>query len=136
MRMKSLAFAIAGTLLAVISTPLANAADATLRIPAFTAYLEPDDSGARISSKSGVTGWKDAATRVLWFGELKKPGELNAAVELRLPQDTESKLRLTVASQSRDAVVKGAGTNTVTARFGNFTITKPGYQRFSPVFQL
>ena len=57
MRMKSLTFAvaIAGTLLAVISTPLANAADVTLRIPAFTAYLEPDDGGARISSKSGVT---------------------------------------------------------------------------------
>ena len=133
MHMKSLTFAIAiaGTLLAIVSTPLGIAADNTLRIPAFTAYLEPDDGGARISSKSGVTSWKDASTKVLWFGELKKPGELNAAVELRLPQDANSKLRLTVAGQSRDAVVKGAGTNTVTARFGNFTVAKPGYQKFT-----
>ena len=133
MHMKSLTFAIAiaGTLLAIVSTPLGIAADNTLRIPAFTAYLEPDDGGARISSKSGVTSWKDASTKVLWFGELKKPGELNAAVELRLPQDANSKLRLTVAGQSRDAVVKGAGTNTVTARFGTFTVAKPGYQKFT-----
>ena len=133
MHMKSLTFAIAiaGTLLAIVSTPLGIAADNTLRIPAFTAYLEPEDGGARISSKSGVTSWKDASTKVLWFGELKKPGELNAAVELRLPQDANSKLRLTVAGQSRDAVVKGAGTNTVTARFGNFTVAKPGYQKFT-----
>ena len=133
MHMKSLTFAIAiaGTLLAIVSTPLGIAADNALRIPAFTAYLEPDNGGARISSKSGVTSWKDASTKVLWFGEFKKPGELNAAVELRLPQDANSKLRLTVAGQSRDAVVKGAGTNTVTARFGTFTVAKPGYQKFT-----
>ncbi len=133
MHMKSLTFAIAiaGTLLAIVSTPLGIAADNALRIPAFTAYLEPDNGGARISSKSGVTSWKDASTKVLWFGELKKPGELNVAVELRLPQDANSKLRLTVADQSHDAVVKGAGTNTVTARFGNFTVAKPGYQKFT-----
>jgi len=130
MRMKSLTFAIAGTLLAVISTPLANAADNTLRIPAFTAYLEPDNGGARISSKSGVTGWKDAATKVLWFGELKNTGSLNVVVELRLPEGAESKLRLSVGGHSSESTVRGASSSLVRANFGRFEITKPGYQKF------
>ena len=104
---------------------------APLRVPGFTAYLDPETGdGARISSRSGVTNWKDASTKVLWFGEFKNPGSLNAVVELRLPEGSESKLRLSVAGHSREAIVKGAGTNAVTADFGQFEITKTGYQKF------
>src|SRR5262245_59644448 len=94
-------------------------AEAEVRVPAFTAYLEPD-SGARVSSRSGVTRWKDPAAKVLWFGEFKSPGQLDAALELRLAENTTSKLRLTVAGQAREAEAKGAGTNAVTVRFGSF----------------
>ena len=104
---------------------------APLRVPGFTAYLDPETGdGARISSRSGVTNWKDASTKVLWFGEFKNPGSLNAVVELRLPEGSESKLRLSVAGHSREVTVKGAGTNAVTADFGAFEISKAGYQKF------
>jgi len=105
---------------------------AELRVPAFTAYLDPDSGGgARISSKSGVTNWKDASTKVIWFGDIKSPVTIDASLELRLPENATSKLRLTVAGQSHETEVRGAGTNVAIARFGKFNIRKPGYQRFT-----
>ena len=101
-----------------------------LRIPAFTAYLDPDVSGARVSPRSGITGWNDPALKVLWFGEIKTMGKLDCSVALQLPSDTMSKLRLTVANQSHEVLVKGAGPDLVTADFGSFAITEVGYQRF------
>lgn len=102
-----------------------------LQVPAFTAYLDPNVDGARVSSRSGLTGWNDPALRVLWFGEFKATGRVEAAVRLRLPEGTTSKLRLTAGGQSREATVTGAGTNLVAAKFGVFEIKEPGYQRFT-----
>lgn len=107
------------------------AAGAELRVPAFTAYLDPNPNGARVSEKSGVTGWNDPAAKVLWFGEIKTAGKLDCAVTLRLPTGRVSKLRLTVASQSREATVTGAGDKPAIACFGSFNIAAPGYQRFT-----
>ena len=112
------------------AAPLVAAAE-SLRIPAFTAYTDPDVNGARISQNSGVTGWRDPAIKVSWFGDIKAPVTLEASVELRLPVNATSRLRLTVAGQSREAEVKGLGTNFVIARLGKFDIKEPGYQRFA-----
>lgn len=109
----------------------AMTAVAELRVPAFTAYLDPDVDGARVSSRSGITGWKDPGLKVLWFGEIKTAGKLDCAVTLRLAEGASSKLRLTVAGQSHEATAKGAGTNLVSLSFGAFDIPKPGYQRFT-----
>ncbi len=68
---------------------------AELRVPGFTAYVDPDGRGARVSQRSGVVGWTDPATKVLWFGEIKTPGKLDCSIVLRLPADVTSKLRLT-----------------------------------------
>ena len=103
---------------------------AELRVPAFTAYLDPDANGAAVSAKTGVTRWSNPALQVLWFGEFKTGGKVECAVALRLKTDAVSKLRLTVAGQSREATVTGAGTNLVTANFGAFEIAAAGYQRF------
>lgn len=103
---------------------------AELRVPAFTAYLDPDANGASVSAKTGVTRWSNPALQVLWFGEFKTGGKLECAVALRLRVDAVSKLRLTVAGQSREAAVTGAGTNLVTANFGALEIAAAGYQRF------
>lgn len=103
---------------------------AELRIPAFTAYLEPESGGARISSRSGVRNWTDPTTQVLWFGEFKHAGQIEAAVQLQLPEGANAHLRLTVAGQSHDVSVTGAGTNGVSADFGAFTLAKAGYQKF------
>jgi len=109
-----------------IATPAAE-----LRIPAFTAYLDPDVRGLRVSSRSGITGWNDSELKVLWFGEIKNPGMLDCSVVLRLPADATSKLQLTLAGQSNQAIVRGAGPDIVTADFGAFDIAKAGYQRFT-----
>lgn len=69
---------------------------AELRIPAFTAYLDPDVNGAKISKEQGITGWHDAGLRVSWFGELKVSGRLTASVTLRLKKDSTSKLQLAI----------------------------------------
>jgi hypothetical protein len=109
----------------------ATVSAAELRVPGFTAYLDPDGRGARVSQRSGVAGWTDPGTKVLWFGEIKTPGKLDCSLALRLPAETTSKLRLTVAGQFHEAMVKGVGSDPVTASFGSFDITQAGYQRFT-----
>jgi hypothetical protein len=109
----------------------AEASTAELRVPAFTAYLDPDVEGARVSRRSGITGWDDPALKVLWFGEIKTLGKLDGSVTLRLPADATAKLRLSVAGQSQETQVKGTGAETVTADFGSFDIPQAGYQRFT-----
>lgn len=99
-------------------------AHAELRVPACTAYLEPEANGAHVSDK-GITGWKNPALKVLWFGEIKTPGVLDCSVALRLLAGTTTKLRLTVAGQSREVTATGA-----VAHFGPFKVVTPGYQRF------
>lgn len=119
-------------LLAVVLTTmaLASLAAGALRVPAFTAYLDPDVRGARLS-ESGIIRWTDPSIRVLWFGEIKTPGTLDCAVTLRLAEGAASHLRLTVASQSRQATVTAAEAGVVTAAFGSFDIAQTGYQRFT-----
>lgn len=115
----------------VLISVAAAAAAAELRVPAFTAYLDPNVDGARVSQRSGMTRWDDPALKVLWFGQIKTAGKLDCSVALRLPKDAASKLRLTVAGQSRDASVTGGGSEPVTADFGSFDIAQAGYQRFT-----
>jgi len=106
------------------------AAQAQLQVPAFTAYLEPDPDGARLSQRSGISNWTDPALKVLWFGEIKDPGKLTCSLELWLPAGAESKLRLTVAGKSSEASVKGMGDNSVKVDFGSFDVPTSGYQQF------
>ena len=103
---------------------------AELRVPAFTAYTLPNAEGARISERNGVTRWTDPSLSVNWYGRFQQPGDIAAKVELRLPQDAESKLRLTVGGQSRETSVKGSSGDTVTiADFGTFSVPAAGYQQ-------
>ena len=102
-----------------------------LRVPAFTAYLEPAPDGAEVSAKAGITGWTDPALKVLWFGEMNHTGRLDCALELRLPAGRESKLRLSVGQQFHDAAATGAGAELVKADFGSFDISAPGYAKFT-----
>jgi hypothetical protein len=115
----------------VSSMGLAAAPAAELRVPAFTAYLDPDVEGARVSARRGVTGWTDPTLKVLWFGEFKNSGRLNCTLALRLPEGATSKLRLTVAGQAHEASATGAGSDVSTADFGSFDIPQAGYQRFT-----
>src|ERR1700722_1461522 len=106
-------------------------AQAELRVPAFTAYLDPDPDGARVSERSGITGWTNPSLKVVWFGEIKTPGKLDCSLVLRLPSGAESRLRLTAAGKSLEVTAKGSGNSPVTVDFGSFDIPVAGYQRFT-----
>ena len=109
----------------------ASPSSAEQRIPAFTAYLDPEGHAVHLSSPAGITNWKDPAVRILWFGQIKTAGAIDASVALRLPAGAVSELQLTVAGQSHTAKVTGTDGNAAVARFGRFTIDKPGYQSFT-----
>jgi hypothetical protein len=104
---------------------------AELRVPAFTAYLDPNPNGASVSEKEGITGWRDPTLSVSWFGEIKSPGKLQCAVAMRLPAGARSGLRMTVGRQSRDVQVQGAGEQEIVANFGSYQVKQAGYQRFT-----
>ncbi|MFO1501705.1 MAG: hypothetical protein U1G07_25565 [Verrucomicrobiota bacterium] len=99
-------------------------------VPAFTACFDPDPDGARVR-----VPWhfelEGPIDQVLWFGELKAAGKLDCALSLRLAADVASRLQLTVAGQSHEAVAKGDSNGSVTVRFGSFDIPSAGYQRFT-----
>ncbi len=117
-------------IIAVLSLLALCQARAQLRVPAFTAYIEPNPDGASVS-RSGISDWTDPSLKVLWFGEIKNPGQLHCALELRLPAGAESKLRLGLAGTSREATAKGMGDDVVKLDFGSFDIPTAGYQRFT-----
>jgi hypothetical protein len=95
-----------------------------LRVPSFTAYLEPREGKAHVT-KTGINNWSGSTQKVAWHGLFRTNGALNCAVALR-PTNLAARLRLTVAGQSRDATA-----NNGVANFGAFHIAAPGYQRFA-----
>jgi hypothetical protein len=104
---------------------------AELHVAADTAYLEPNPHGAHVSDSKRITGWKDRAVKIAWYGELKAAGKLTAVVALHLKKDAVSKLRLTVAGQSHEVTVTGVEQpELVRADFGEFAIPAAGYQKF------
>ena len=106
-------------------------AQAELQVPAFTAYLDPDPDGARVSTPSGISNWTDPSLKVLWFGEIKTPGKIDCSLALRLPEGAESKLRLSVGTAYRDAVATGRGNAVVKVDFGTFEVPTAGYEQFT-----
>ena len=96
---------------------------AALRVPAFTAYTDPNPDALRVSKERGISGWGDASQQVLWFGELKATGALTASVAVKAADGV--KLKLAVNGGAHEASVKGG-----LADFGSYTITKAGYTKF------
>ena len=117
--------------LSLTCAPCLSGLAAELRVPAFTAYLDPLSGGAQVSEEAGVLEWKDPATRICWFGMLTNTGSLDCSVLVRLPTEAESRLQLQVAGQSIQRTVKGFGNDPVRVNFGSFRIEAPGYQRFT-----
>lgn len=101
-----------------------------VRVPAYTAYVMPDARGVSVSPRDGVTRWTDPGKTVNWYVQFQEPGEVFVKLSLRLPKDSVSRLKLTIAGQSHETQVKGQGDDAaVTAVFGSFNVAKPGYQR-------
>ena len=104
-------------------------ARAEILIPAFTAYGDPQPDALRVSSSKGITDWTDPAEKIVWFGEIKTPGKLTAALSLNLKKDAAVKLCLAAAGEEREVTVTGTGAVQVVS-FGEISIAKAGYVRF------
>ena len=115
-----------------LASHIATISAEELRVPAFTAYMLPDVDSARISEQRGVTRWTDPKQSVNWYGKFTRGGELNATLELRLPADATSHLKLTIGDQSRESKVVGKGKEElVKADFGSFNIPSEGHHRIT-----
>lgn len=130
--------AIQWLLFACCLCDLATIVDAAeIKLPAATAYLQPDQGGARVSAGSGtspgrITRWTDPQTRIVWFGRLKKAGSLEITVQLHLPAGSTSRLKMSVGDQQQETVVTSQNAAEPTlASFGTFKMTKPGYHSFA-----
>ncbi len=113
----------------ILLLTLAAVAHAELSVPASTAYLDPDPNGAKVSGTNGISGWTNPTITVSWFGEIKTPGKLTAAVSVRLAKGATEKLKLTVAGQSHEATATG-GDDAQTVSFGEYSVASAGYTRF------
>lgn len=123
---------VSGLLLFVLASSATLKGADELRVPAFTAYMLPDADSARTSEKRGLTQWKDPKQSVNWYGKFAQAGDLQAAVELRLPTDSESRLKLTINGQSREVTVTGKGNEeAVKADFGAYSIPAAGHHRIA-----
>jgi hypothetical protein len=120
---------IVPALLIGVTSLLVPAQQPELRIPAFTAYLGPDPEGARISRSQGITGWRAAGATISWFGELKSPGRLEAAIALTLPKGDSLPLQLSVGTERHQATAHGQD-GEVRVPFGEFTVPTAGYVHF------
>ena len=119
-------------LLSLAATSL-FAADPPLRIPAVTAYSAPNSNGIRLS-ETGTKNWRGSAQRLTWYGNLPHPGELSARLLVRLPKETQTRLKLTVGEQSLEAAAQGVGPDDTTVlEFGPYTLDRPGYTRLELV---
>jgi hypothetical protein len=101
-----------------------------LRVPAFTAYLDPDQGGARVSKDRGIFRWNDPATKVTWFGEFRETGKLEVSLALQLPKGSSSTLKLTVFGRAMEKTILGSEDDVQSVRFGEVTLREPGYQSF------
>jgi hypothetical protein len=106
-----------------LATAAAVAED--LRIPASTAYLDPNPNAARVT-RTGITNWSTEDT-VLWGGILTK-GSLHASLGMTVAKGESSRLKLTIAGQSHEADLSGTG-EAQTFDFGTFDIPDTKYHR-------
>ncbi len=107
------------------------------RIPAFTAYFQPDpDRGPRREEDGRIDGWS-ASTRLEWFGKVSATGELSVALQLAGVTSADTLLDMSVSSQgdakkSRSWKLRiPKGTKAAELSVGRMTVEKPGYLRFS-----
>ncbi len=93
-----------------------------LRVPAFTAYVEPNPEGACVD-RNGVSGWTDSTQRLAWYGSFANQGALRAQLVVRLPKGETAKYRLTLGKRSAEATATG-GDDPVTLDFGTLSVGK------------
>lgn len=112
-------------------TPRLAAQDASpLRIPAFTAYSEPNPEAIDFPGSGPVTGWSDSATHLVWYGLLRTEGTLHLGVALTMPKGERSTLTLRFdRGRNIRRTVRGTGREQ-TVDFGDVQVKKTGGDKF------
>jgi hypothetical protein len=109
---------------------MAQQDDAALQIPAFTAYAEPAPESIDFPESGPVTGWSNSQTHLVWYGLLRKQGELRIAVRLTVPQGEQVTLVMKFDHQrSVSRTLSGNGLEQV-VDFGSVKVNKTGKHTF------
>lgn len=114
--------------LVAVATGVAASAD-EIRMPANTAYVDPDANGIRIRD-DGAGPWEDPTQTLSWFGRIAKPGKLNVAVEVKLPANATASLTLRIGETSVERTTEGVAEEAVRVDFGSYEIAESGYVKF------
>lgn len=97
-----------------------------LQVPGATAYLSPNPEAFQIDERSGLRGWNDPKTKVVWYGKLLKTGKVLVTVKLDpvKPMATSYRLKFNGSTHASQSDKIGMFS------FGEFDVRKPGYQAF------
>lgn len=110
---------------------LAAETAASLEVPGFTAYSEPNPEALDISGTNPIQGWSDPDTTVAWYGLIRTTGKLNVALRLKLPSGDSSKLAMKIDGHKlATKTIRGAD-GAVTVAFGSWNIKQTGGHRFA-----
>lgn len=122
-------FLVVGVLAVCLLRPETGVSD-EVNVPAYTAYLLPDPSAAHVSEQHGITRWNDPTQTVNWYGRFEVAGDITAKVLVRLKENAESRLQLSIGAMTHEVTILGQGNSkTVAADFGHFNISSTGHQR-------
>lgn len=99
---------------------------AAIDVPAFTAYVHPDPSRARVGG-DGISGWSDCDTTIEWHGLVNAPGELTAGV-IVAADGPPPRLSLAVGDQVRPGVPSAMAAGRID--FGSFRLEARGFATF------
>lgn len=100
-----------------------------LSIPGCTAYSLPVSRKIRFEPESGISGWKDPGTRILWYGKFTEAGEVSAKLRVQLPAGEVSRLELSTGGKGTTIAVQGTGEPAL-VDFGKLALASPGYHAF------
>lgn len=99
---------------------------ANLQIPGTTVYLTPQAEAFSVSEQTGVQGWNDPKTKVVWYGKLLTPGKIRVSVKIDPTKPMAKSYSLKLNGVTR----QGESDKIGLFSFGEFDIRRPGYQSF------
>lgn len=98
-----------------------------LVVPAITGYVTPEEASYNRDVNGGTVSWNDPEIKFTWFGEFNTAGEVSAALRIKVPARSNTKLKLSFAGGSKSIEINGKEGASQTVDFGRFHITKAGY---------
>ncbi len=109
---------------------MAQQVDATLQIPAFTAYSEPAPESIDFPDSGPVTGWSNSQTHLVWYGLLRQQGELHVAVRCIIPHGEQVTIAMRFDGHgSVTRTVSGNGAEQA-VDFGSVRVSTTGKHKF------